>query len=201
MLLPLRMRDNHLVRGLCQQGFVAIKPHISPAKVITHDEHNVGFVCRLACAGNQAKRNGSKEMPEAIHARQHSSAKRGSNSVAASASADCGLTAGCLDAAAVNVPLHHGTPPAVADIELGDFFVVLGLGDLAALKRGGVFPELRLVGRFKLAQFAIRGGAAGEEQAGEEQQDKIENRFHVARRVRVANLVVKQSCSLANALN
>ena len=127
--------------------------------------------------------------------------KRGGNSVAASASADCGLTAGCLDAAAVNVPLHHGTPPAVADIELGDFFVVLGLGDLAALKRGGVFPELRLVGRFKLAQFAIRGGAAGEEQAGEEQQDKIENRFHVARRVRVANLVVKQSCSLANALN
>ena len=192
MLLPLRMRDNHLVRGLCQQSLVAIKPHISPAKVITHDEHNVGFVCRLGCAGNQAKRNGSNEMPEAIHARQHSSAKRGGNSVAASASADCGLTAGCLDAAAVNVPLHHGTPPAVADIELGDFFVVLGLGDLAALKLGRVFPKFRLVGGLEPAQFAIGGGAPGEEQSGGQQHGKVVNRLHHARSVRLAKPVVKQ---------
>tara|TARA_B100001146_G_scaffold192378_1_gene178285 strand:+ start:4218 stop:4388 length:171 start_codon:yes stop_codon:yes gene_type:complete len=43
MLLPLRMRDNHLVRGLCQQSLVTVKPDIPPAKVITHDENNVGF--------------------------------------------------------------------------------------------------------------------------------------------------------------
>ena len=140
-------------------------------------------------------------MPESIHVRQHSLVKRGSNSVSAAAPADSGAAARCLDAGAVNVPLHHGATTAVTDVELGDFFVVLGLVNLAAFQRLGVFPELRLIGGLEFAQFAIGGGAAGEEQAGEEQQDEIENRFHVARRVRVANLVVKQSCSLANALN
>ena len=83
---------------------------------------------------------------------------------------------------------------------MSDLFVVLSPVDLAALQRGSIFPELRLVGGLEFAEFLVRG-AAGEEQAGEKQQDEIENRFHVARRVRVANLVVKQSCILANALN
>jgi len=84
---------------------------------------------------------------------------------------------------------------------MSDFFVVLSPVDLAALQRGSIFSELRLVGGFEFAKLAPGGGAAGEEQAGEKQQDEIEDRFHVARRVRMANLVVKQSCILANALN
>ena len=131
-------------------------------------------------------------MLEAVHTRQNSLAKRGSNSVAADAPADCGPASGGLDAAAVNVPLHHGAPPAVAGVELGDLLVMLGLGDLAALQRGGIFPELRLIGGLELPQFAI-GSAAGEEQAGEKQRDKVENRFHDARRVRLAKRVVKRS--------
>ena len=67
---------------------------------------------------------------------------------------------------------------------------MLGLGDFAVLQRGGIFRKLRLIGRLKFAQFAI-GGAAGEEQAGEKQHDKVENRFHDARRVRLAKPVVK----------
>ena len=131
-------------------------------------------------------------MPESIHARQHSLVKRGSNSVSAAAPADSGAAARCLDAGAVNVPLHHGATTAVTDVELGDFFVVLGLGDLVALQRGGVFPELRLVGRFKLAQFTIRGGTPSEDQAGENQCGEIENLLHTARRVRSAGRFVKR---------
>ena len=130
-------------------------------------------------------------MLEAVHLRQHSLAKRGSNSVAAAALADCGTASGGLDAAAVNVPLHHGAPPAVTGVELGDLLVMLGLGDFTALQRGGVFPELRLVGGLEFAKFAI-GGAAGEEQAGEKHHNKVENRFHDARRVRLAKRVVKR---------
>ena len=130
-------------------------------------------------------------MLEAVHTRQNSLAKRGSNSVAADAPADCGPASARLEATAVYVLLHHGAPPAVAGVELGDFFVVLGLVDLAVLECGGVFPKLRLVGGLEFAKFLVRG-AAGEKQAGKKQQDEIENRFHVAQKVRLAKPVVKQ---------
>ena len=58
-------------------------------------------------------------------------------------------------------PLHHCRPPAVADIELGDFFVVLVLGDLAALQRVGIFLDLHLVGGLERAQFSIREAHPG----------------------------------------
>lgn len=74
---------------------------------------------------------------------------------------------------------------------MSDFFVVLSPVDLAALQRGSIFPELRLVGGFEFAEFLVRG-AACEEQAGEKQSDEIETQFHVARRVRLAQRVVKQ---------
>ena len=131
-------------------------------------------------------------MPESIHVRQHSLVKRGSNSVSAAAPADSGAAARCLDAGAVNVPLHHGATTAVTDVELGDFFVVLGLVNLAAFQLLGVFLELRLVDRFKLAQFTIRGGTPSEDQAGEKQCGEIENLLHTARRVRSAGLLVKR---------
>lgn len=119
-------------------------------------------------------------------------AKRGSNSVAASAPSDRGPASARIASAAVNVLLYHGASPTVAGVELGDFFVVLGLVDLAVLECGGVFPELRLVGGLEFAQFAIGGGTADEEQSREKQPDEIENRFHVARRVRLVMQVVKQ---------
>jgi len=191
MLLPLRMRDNHLVRGLCQQSLITVKANIPPPEVIAHDEDDVGFVCRLGCDGNQAKRQRSKEMPEPFHARQHSLAKRGSNSVAAATPADHGPGCWGLDTTAVNVALHHGAAAPVASVELSDFFVVFCFCNFAVLECGGIFPKLRLIGGLEFAQFAIRG-AAGEKQTGEKQHDKVENRFHDARRVRLAKPVVKQ---------
>ena len=94
MLLPLRMRDNHLVRGLCQQSLVPVKPNVPPAKIIAHDEDDIGFIRCLGCDRNQAKQQRSKDMLEAVHTRQHSLAKRGSSSVAAAAPADRGPAAG-----------------------------------------------------------------------------------------------------------
>ena len=75
---------------------------------------------------------------------------------------------------------------------MSDFFVVLSPVDLAALQRGSIFSELRLVGGLEFAKLAIGAGAAGEEQAGEKQSDEIETQFHVARRVRLPQRVVKQ---------
>ncbi len=75
---------------------------------------------------------------------------------------------------------------------MSDFFVVLSPVDLAALQRGGVFRELRLIGGLEFPKFAI-GGAAAEEQAGAKHHNKVENRFHDARRVRLAKRVVKRS--------
>ena len=189
--VELQPRLGHRVEVRCADDFVPVEPDIPPPKVIAHDEDHIGFVCRLGCDRKPANCHRSQDMLEAVHPRQHSLAKRGGNSVAAAAPADRGTAAGGLDAAAVNIPLHHGAPAAVTGVELGDLLVVLGLGDFTALQRGGVFRELRLIGGLELPQFAI-GSAAGEEQAGEKHHNKVENRFHDARRVRLAKRVVKQ---------
>ena len=92
--IELQPRLGHRVEVRCANGFVPVKPNVPPAKIIAHDEDDIGFIRCLGCDRNQAKQQRSKDMLEAVHTRQHSLAKRGSSSVAAAAPADRGPAAG-----------------------------------------------------------------------------------------------------------